>query len=168
MKAYFIIVFLLIFALVSKAQTVDFEIKVISKKYENVKGKLQKVSPEGIAIEDYRGNYLIFRAEDIVKLKVRKRGLTIGEGAGTGALAGLGAGAAIWSIDQENQSFADMAKLTGVLTVSGAAIGTVTGIIAELVNTKLSFTVDGDPEKFKKNYKKLEQYIVVISTQHVN
>lgn len=151
-----------------KAQNRDFEIKVVSKKYQSVKGKLQKVSPEGIAIEDYKGNYLIFRTEELVKLKIRKRGITVGEGAGTGAIAGLGLGAALWSLDEEGQSFEDMAKLTGALTISGAAIGTLTGVIAEIANTKLTFSIDGNAEKFKKNYKKLEKYINLVNTHHVN
>ena len=151
-----------------KAQTGDFEIKVISKKYQSVKGKLQKVTPEGIAIEDYKGNYLIFRTEDLVKIKIRKRGLTVGEGAGKGAVAGLAIGAAVWSLDQEGQYFEDLAKLTGALTASGAVIGTLTGVIAEIANTKFTFIVDGNADKFKKNYKKLEQYINPVNTQHLN
>jgi len=168
MKRLLLITLGIFIGLIVKAQTGDFEIKVISKKYQSVKGKLQKVTPEGLAIEDYKGNYLIFRTEDLVKVKIRKRGLTIGEGASAGTVAGLAVGAAIWSLDEEGQSFEDMAKLTGALTVSGAVIGTLTGVGAEIANTKLTLNIDGDANKFKKRYKKLEKYINRVPIQHVN
>lgn len=151
---------------VLKAQNGDFEIKVVSKKYQSVKGKLQKVSPEGIAIQDYKGNYLIFRAAEIVKIKIRKRGLTVGEGAGAGAATGLVIGAGIWSLDDGDQSSGEMLKWTAVLTASGAVLGTITGVIAEIANAKLILNIEGDEEKFKKNYKKLEKYINLVNIEH--
>lgn len=158
--------FILVFSsLLLQAQNADFEVKVVSKKYQNVKGKLQKVSAEGIAIVDYKGNYLIFRATEIVKLKIRKRGLTVGEGAGAGATTGLVIGAGIWSLDDEGQSSGEMLKLTGVLTASGAVLGTITGVIAEIINSKLILNIEGDEEKFIKNYKKLEKYINLVNTE---
>lgn len=168
MKSFFIILFLVFFCCILKAQTGDFEIKVVSKKYQNVKGVLQKVSPEGIGIEDYKGNYLIFRTEDLVRIKVRKRGLTIGEGAAAGTLGGLGLGGAILSLDEDGESSDELVKLTAALTVSGAFIGTVTGVIAEIANTKFALTIDGNAEKFKKHYQKLEKYINPVKTYHIN
>lgn len=168
MKYFLSIVLFCLSTSLLKAQNTDFEIKVVSKKYQSVKGKLQKVSPEGIAIEDYKGNYLIFRADELIKIKVRKRGLTIGTAAGSGTLSGLVVGASIWSLDENNESIEDMAKLTGVLVVSGAAIGTITGIVAEIANNKLILNIDGDMERFKKNYKKLEKYINIVRTENFN
>ena len=158
--------FLFVFSgLALHAQSADFELKVVSKKYQNVKGKLQKVSPEGIGMVDYKGNYLIFRPAEIVKIKIRRRGLTVGEGAGAGASAGLVVGAGIWSLDKEGESAGEMLKLTGVLTASGAALGAITGVIAEIVNSKLILNIDGNEEKYHQNYKKLEQYINLINTE---
>lgn len=165
MKSLILVILFLFSAVLLKAQDRDFEIKVISKKYQNVRGKLQKVSPEGIAIADYKGNYLIFRAAEIVKLKVRRRGLTIGEATGTGAIVGLGIGAGIWSLDEQGESAEEMLKLTTVLTASGAVLGAITGVVVETANRKLTLSIEGNEEKYLQNYKKLMPYINLIRVE---
>lgn len=67
----------------------DIEVKVISSKYQIIKDQLNKVTAEGIGVADYAGNYFILRPKEITKIKVSKRGLTIGQGAGGGALISL-------------------------------------------------------------------------------
>src|SRR6218665_604122 len=105
-----------------KAQNGDYEIKVVSYKYKTTKGHLKKVNVEGIGVEDYKGNYIIFRTADIAKIKIRKRGLTLGNAVASGTLLGAGIGGAIWSLDENGESTAEMAKLTALLTVTGAVI----------------------------------------------
>lgn len=149
-------------SLFSYAQTEtvrDYEIKVVSYQYKTTKGKLKKVSLEGIGMEDYKGNYIIFRTADIVKLKVRRKGLTLGKAVSAGTLLGLGIGGGLWSLDESGENTADLAKLTVVLTASGAIIGTAVGGLAEVANRRLTLNVNGDEAYFRKNYQLLEQYI---------
>lgn len=137
----------------------DYEIKVISYKYQTIKGQLKKVTPEGIAIEDYKGNYVIYRTSDIIKLKIKRRGLTLGRAVSAGTLLGLGIGAGIWSLDENGQNVEDMFKLTAALTATGAVIGTVVGGVAEVANKKLTLSVQGNQEYFNKNYQRLVKYV---------
>lgn len=149
------------FSLASLAQIEnigDYEIKVISYTYKTTKGRLKKVNAEGIGIEDYKGNYIIYRTADIIRIKVRKSGLTLGKSVAGGTLFGAGLGGTIWSLDESGQNMGDMAKLTALLTVTGAVVGTAVGGIVELSNTKLTLKVKGRQEYFKKNYQKLEKY----------
>ncbi len=147
----------------------DYEIKVVSYRYKTTKGKLKKVTPEGMGIEDYKGNYIIFRTPDIVRVKVRRRGLTVGKAASVGTLLGLGIGGGLWSLDESGENTADLAKLTLVLTASGAVIGTAVGGVAELSNQKLTLNVNGSEEYFKKNYQRLEKYVdTTPEMQHVS
>lgn len=164
MKIVLIFLCLCGFSLIAKAQTSnigDYEVKVVSYKYKTTKGHLKKINEEGIGIEDYKGNYIIYRTADIVKIKVRKRGLSLSQAVAGGTLFGVGLGAAIWSLDEAGENTADMAKLTAALTVTGAVIGTAVGGISELSNKKLTLRVKGNPEYFKKNYQRLEKYVNV-------
>lgn len=161
--------FLLCWVTKVKAQNGDFEIKVISNKYRTVKGQLKKVSVEGIGVVDYFGNYFIFKPNEIVRIKIRKRGLTIGEGAGIGALAGLVPGLLLISLDgEEGKNGDDLLKLTAALTVGGAAAGTITGAVAQIVNVKLTLKINERDDKYKAAYKKLEKYVIEGTIEHVN
>lgn len=168
----YIFVFLLLFTCtLVNAQNRDIEVKIISNKYQTVRGQLKKVSDEGIAVLDYFGNYLIFRPNEIVRIKVRKRGLSIGEGAAGGALGGLAVGGLLLTLASEveaEDSSGDLLKLTAALTVGGAAAGTVTGAIAQIINTKLTLKINQDQVKYLADYKKLEQYIIPGTIEHVN
>jgi len=147
----------------------DYEVKVISYSYKTTKGHLKKVNAEGIGIEDYKGNYIIFRTADIKKIKIRKRGLTLGNAVASGTLLGVGIGAGVWSLDESGENTADMAKLTAALAVSGAVIGTAVGGISELSNRKLTLLVKGNQDYFKKNYQRLAQYVnTAEETLHVS
>jgi len=137
----------------------DYEVKVVSYKYKTTKGQLKKVMPEGIGIEDYKGNYIIYRTPDIAKIKIKKRGLTLGRAVSAGTLLGLGIGAGVWSLDENGQNAEDMFKLTAVLTATGAVIGTAVGGVAEVANKKLTLNVNGDQDYFKKNYQRLSKYV---------
>jgi len=157
------------FAFAQVSNVGDYEVKVTSYHYKTTKGRLKKVSPEGIGIEDYKGNYIIFRTAEIIKIKVKKRGLTFGEAVAGGTLLGLGAGAAIWSLDENGDATEDMLKLTAVLTASGAAVGAVVGGVSEIAAGKLTLKVNGNAEYFKQNYQKLERYLDFFEPiQHVN
>ncbi len=157
-KHNYLILFLLMCFTSSFAQYVKYEVKVVLDSVKNIKGTLQKVSPEGIAITDFRGNYYIFKAKNIVKIKVRRKGLTTIEGLGTGAGIGLVAGAAIFFSDE---SFNDLGqKITGtaLLTGVGAVGGLLGGLVGEALNTELILNIKSDPQKYKKHYLKLEKY----------
>lgn len=149
-------------------QNGDFEVKVVSDKYATVKGQLKKVSAEGVAIRDYKGNYLIFRPNEIKRIKVRKRGLTITEGMGAGALTGLGIGAYIWAADENGHLSDNMLETTAYLTVIGAAGGALSGAFSEIINTRLIINVNNSEEKYNATYKKLEKYINRSYVEHVN
>ncbi|WP_199118492.1 hypothetical protein [Pedobacter sp. ASV28] len=165
----FVFVLLLIISFTAtKAQQGDYKIKVVSYQYKTVKGQLKKVNAEGIGIEDDKGNYYIFRTADLIRIKIKKRGLTIGKGAGAGALTGLGIGGGIWSVDENGNDFADMAKLTIALTATGAMSGTLIGAIAEVINHKLTLRINGNQEYFNKNYIKLVPYVNPATIQHVS
>lgn len=168
MKIVIALLFFSTFGLFAKAQNGVYEIKVVSKKYATVRGFLKKVSPEGIGIEDYKGKYVIFRPAEIERLKIRKRGLTIGEGTLKGGGAGLVAGAAIWSLDEEGRAFEEMAIITGALAGSGAVIGTIAGIVSDIKNTKMILKIASDEVKFRTVYKKLEPYVNTAYVEHVN
>lgn len=159
-------------SILGKAQTQnvgDYVVKVISNKYKTTKGQLKKVTPEGIGIEDFKGNYIIFRTSEIVKIKVKRRGLTLGRAVSAGTLAGVGIGAGVWSLDENGQNTADMFKLTAALAVTGAVIGTAVGGIAELSSRKLTLSVQGNQEYFNKNYQRLNKYVNnAPETLHVN
>jgi hypothetical protein len=155
---YLIIFFLACFTS-SFAQYVKYEVKVVLDSVESIKGTLQKVSAEGVAIEDFRGNYYIFKAKNIVKIKVRRKGLNFIESLGGGTGLGLAAGIGIFfsgddGFDKFGENLAGTAFLTGV----GAAGGTVTGLVAEAINTKLILSIYNDTEKFKREHLKLEKY----------
>lgn len=156
-------------ALAQTSNIGDYEVKVISNKYKTIKGQLKKVTPEGIGIEDFKGNYIIFRTSDIVKIKVKRRCLTLGTAVSTGTLAGVGIGAGIWSLDENGQNAGDMFKLTAALAVTGAVIGTAVGGVAELSSKKLTLSVKGNQEYFNKNYQRLNKYVNNAGeTLHVN
>jgi len=142
----------------SSAQYVNYEVKVILDSVKNIRGTLQKVSPEGIAIEDFRGHYYIFRAKNIVKIKVRRKGLTTAEGLGTGAAIGFAAGAAIFFSDDSFTDFGEKLGGTALCTGVGAVGGTLGGIVGEALNTKLILKINTNTERFKKQYIKLEKY----------
>ena len=59
-------IFLLMCTTLSFSQYVNYEVKVILDSVKNVKGTLQKVSEEGIAVQDYKGNYYIFKAKNTI------------------------------------------------------------------------------------------------------
>ena len=70
---FFLTLFFLMFFTSSSAQYVKYHTKVVLDNVQSVKGTLQKVSAEGIAIEDLTGNYHIFKAKNIVKIKIKKK-----------------------------------------------------------------------------------------------
>ena len=144
---------------IAQSYNSDYEVKVVSYRYKTTKGQLKKVTPEGIGIEDYKGNYIIYRTSDIVKLKIKRRGLTLGRAVSSGTLLGLGIGAGLWSLDENGENAGDMVKLTVILTASGAVIGTAVGGIAELSHRKLTLSVNGNQDYFKNNYRRLEKYV---------
>lgn len=165
---YLLTLFLLFAFAQLKAQNRDLEVKVVSKQYRTVLGHLKKVSPEGIGVEDYKGNYLIFRAAELVRIKVRKRGITIIEGLGGGALLGLGIGGGLMSLDESGNNTNELLTLTALLIGSGAVGGTITGVIAQIVNNKLTLRVNGSDVKFRAGYKKLEKYVDTTQSEYVN
>lgn len=140
------------------SQYVKYEVKVISGYAKNVKGTLQKVSPDGIAVEDYRGNYHIFKAEHLVKVKIRKKGLTVAEGLGTGAGIGLTAGAAIFFTNDTFKDFGQKVAGTVAMTGVGAIGGVLGGLVGEALNTRLILNIYNDAAVFKRHYTKLEKY----------
>lgn len=157
-KHIVLILLALMWSASSFAQYVNYEVKVILDSVKNVKGTLQKVSPEGIAVKDFRGDYYIFKAKNIVKIKVRRKGLTTIEGLGTGAAIGLAAGAAIFFSDDSFMDLGEKITGTALLTGVGAVGGTLGGLVGEALNTKLILNVNSDPQKFKTQYLKLEKY----------
>lgn len=162
MKTLLTLLIFLCFCFTTSAQAQnrgDYELKVSSYKFKTVKGHLKMVNAEGIAVEDYKGNYIIFRTADIIKIKIKKRGLGFGNAVTTGTLLGLGIGGSIWSLDETGESTAEMAKLTAALTLTGAVVGTAVGGFSELANKKLSLNVKGNADYFKNNYQRLEKYI---------
>ena len=141
------------------SQYKKYEVKIVLDSVKSVKGTLQKVSAEGIAIEDIRGNYYIFKAKNIVKIKVRKKGLNFIESLAGGTGIGLTAGVAIFfSGDNGFNSFGENLAGTTFLTGAGAVGGALTGLVAEALNTKLILNINSDPQKYKKEYLKLEKY----------
>ena len=144
------------------SQYKKYEVKVVLDSVKSVKGTLQKVSAEGIAIEDIRGNYYIFKAKNIVKVKVRNKGLTVIQGLGTGAGIGAAAGIAIFfsgdGLHNSFDSFGDKLVGTILLTGVGALGGTLGGLVGEALNTKLILNINSDLQKFKRQYLKLEKY----------
>lgn len=151
-------IFLLMCTTLSFSQYVNYEVKVILDSVKNVKGTLQKVSEEGIAVQDYKGNYYIFKAKNIVKIKIRRKGLTTIEGLSTGAGIGLAAGAVIFFSDDTFDGLEEKLTGTALLTGVGAVGGTLGGLVGEALNTKLILSVNGNTQKFKKEYLKLEKY----------
>ncbi|TKC03911.1 hypothetical protein [Pedobacter frigoris] len=149
-----------------KAQDRDYEVKVVSAHMQTVKGILQKVSKDGLAIQDYKGNYLIFKANDIVRVKVKKRGLTTLKGAGTGALTGVVIGAALLSLEPEDEASTETFKIAAVITACTTASGALIGFVSEIVNTKHNFYINQNTEKFEKKYLLLEKYIRTIKVEH--
>ena len=85
----FLILSLLFCTTSSSAQYVKYNVKVVLDTVQSVKGTLQKVSSEGIAVEDFRGNYHIFKAKNIIKIKIKKKGLTFIESFAGGTGLGL-------------------------------------------------------------------------------
>ena len=155
----YLIFFFLSFSTSSFAQYVNYEVKVILDSVESVKGTLQKVTADGIAVEDFSGKYYIFKTKNIVKIKVRRKGLNFIESFAGGTGAGLAAGIAIFfSGDKGYDNFRDNLAGTVFLTGVGAMLGSVTGLIAEAINTKLIVSLYGNTEKFKKEHLKLEKY----------
>jgi hypothetical protein len=151
----FLLLFLVFSAASSSAQYVKYNVKVVLDTLQSVKGTLQKVSAEGIAIEDFSGNYHIFKAKNIVKIKVKKKGLSFIESFAGGTGLGLAAGlSAFKDTHSAPEAIAGTALLTGV----GLAVGSVTGLVAEAINTKLILYINQDPEKYKREYLKLEPY----------
>lgn len=151
----FLILFLFSYTTPSYAQYVKYNIKVVLDTVQSVKGTLQKVSAEGIAIEDFNGNYRIFKAKNIVKIKIKKKGLTFIESFAGGTGLGLAAGLSAF---KDTHSGSEALAGTALLTGAGLAIGSVTGLVAEAINTKLILYVNQDFEKFKREYLKLEPY----------
>ena len=145
---------LLIFSTSSFSQKVKYEVKIVLDSVKNVKGTLQKVSAEGIAVKDFQGNYYIFKAKNIVKIKVRQKGLNFIESLGVGTGIGLAASAALYK-HGSNEAIVG----TTILTGAGALGGALGGLVAEAINTQLILNIHSDTEKYKKEYQKLEKYL---------
>lgn len=151
----FLVLFLFFCSTSSFAQYVKYNVKVVLDTVQSVKGTLQKISAEGIAVEDFKGNYHIFKAKNIVKIKIKKKGLTFIESFAGGTGLGLAAGlSAFKDTHSASEAIAGTALLTGV----GLTVGSVTGLVAEVINTKLILLINQDTEKYKREYLKLEKY----------
>lgn len=168
MKSVIALLLFSLFVLKVSGQENHYEVKVVSDRFATVRGLLKKVAVEGIGIEDEKGTYLIFRPEEIKRIKVRKRGLTVGEGALNGTIAGAGTGLILLSLDEEGERFGELLVATVILTGSGAVLGTLTGFVCEIINTKKIFRINGDKEKFGLIYQKLVPYINQVVTEHFN
>lgn len=153
--SFYLVIFILFLSSSSYAQYVNYQVKVVLDSVQSIKGSLQKITPEGIAIEDFMGNYRIFKAQNIIKIKVKRKGLTFTESLVGGTGLGLATGLTVFK-DSHNAGEAIVG--TALLTGAGLVGGTATGIIAEAINTKLILYINLDVKKFQKEYKKLEKY----------
>jgi hypothetical protein len=169
MRALITVIFFLFVSIQLHAQHKDVEVKVVSKQYATVVGHLMKISPEGIGVEDYKGNYFTFRPNEIVRIKIRKRGLTFWESLGGGTVLGLGAGVGIASLgDGELFKDKEALVLAAVLTATGAVTGAIVGGIAQVSSTKLTLKINESPEIFKANYQRLAPYINTAVAVHID
>ena len=154
LSIYFICI-LLICATSSFAQRFKYEVKVVLDSVKNVKGTLQKVADDGISVTDFRGTNFILQSKNIVKIKVRRKGLNFIESLATGTGIGLAGGAMIILLGNESNLAVTLAVgLTGV----GAVGGALGSVVAKALNTELILDVNKDPAKFKEEYLKLEKY----------
>lgn len=160
MKHYYklLLILFLVIPTSSFAQYVNYEVKLVLDSVKSVKGTLQKVSAEGIAITDAQQQYLIFKSKNIVKVKVRRKGLTVIQGLGTGSAIGLGIGTAIFLSNDHLDKLGERLAITGIFTGVGAIGGTLGGLIGEALNTVIILNINGNTDKYKKLYPKLEKY----------
>ncbi|MGN7989967.1 hypothetical protein ACTJKC_21665 [Pedobacter sp. 22226] len=141
-----------------KAQEfINYQVKVFSDSLPAVKGTLEKISPEGISINDGYGNYIMLRAKNIISIRLKKRGITTGKGFLIGTLAGAAIGSLAFT---DNNSVSGDEQLVTFLaaTTLGASVGTTYGLIAELKAKKMFLRVNKDEKLFAAEYKKLEIY----------
>ncbi len=163
---YLCLIFLFFFALSAKAQTGDFDVKVSLFKYKSIVGHLMVANTEGIAIEDYKGRYHIFKVADIKSVIVKKRRLPFRTYVGIGTMAGVTAGLVV-ALGAEKLGVTDGILEVGLLlTATGAVGGTIAGTISELTKRKLHLKVNGDATYFKEHYQQLLPYINTSLTEH--
>jgi hypothetical protein len=168
MKRLILFVFCLSLSCAVKSQTRTFEIKVITTKFKSVKGLLKKVSEEGIGIADYQGNYIIYRPQEISRIKIRRKGLTIGRATLEGTIIGGSAGLILLSFANEDDHFGGYLVAAGALTGAGAVIGSTVGVACEIANNRLLMNINEDPVRYKKVYHKLEPYVYQTDYEQLN
>lgn len=141
----------------SKAQEfINYQVKVVTDSLGTQKGTLEKISAEGVAINDGYGNYLIIKAKNIISIRLKKKGTTTSQG----LLYGTVSGAAIGSLAFLDNGIASNDQLVGFLAITtlGAVVGTTYGLIAELRSNKLMLRINKNPQVFASEYQKLEKY----------
>jgi hypothetical protein len=168
MRYLFLFIFCLGISLSVNAQTRTFEIKVITTKFKSVKGLLKKVSEEGIGIADYQGNYIIYRPQEISRIKIRRKGLTIGRATLEGTIIGGSAGLVLLSFANEDDHFGGYLVAAGALTGAGAVIGSTVGVACEIANNRLLLNINEDPVRYKKVYHKLKPYVYQNESEQLN
>lgn len=168
MKAIPVLIFCSVLSLAVYAQKKTYEIKVITKQFKSVKGSLKKVSEEGIGVEDYQGNYLVYRPQQISRIKVRRRGLTIGRATVEGTAIGGTAGLLLMTINAESEEYNGILAAAVALTVTGAVLGSTTGVICEIANNRLLLNINEDAAQYQKVYKKLLPYVDAATIEKFN
>ncbi|WP_316823775.1 hypothetical protein [Pedobacter miscanthi] len=140
-----------------KAQEfINYQVKVVSDSLPTLKGTLEKVSPEGIAVNDGYGNYIMLRSKNIISIRLKKKGITTGKGFLVGTLAGAAIGSLAFT--DNNSSGNEQLVVFLAATTLGAAVGTTYGLLAELKAKKLFLEINKDEKLFASEYKKLEIY----------
>jgi len=141
-----------------KAQEfINYQVKVVSDSLPVVKGTLEKISPEGVAVNDGYGNYIMLRAKNIISIRLKKKGINTGKGFLIGTLAGAAIGSLAFT-DNNNASGNEQLVTFLAATTLGAAVGTTYGLIAELKAKKMFLKINKDVKLFAIEYKKLEIY----------
>lgn len=158
-KVIAVLVFFFAYLIVkeSKAQEfINYQVKVVTDSLGTQKGTLEKISPDGVAVNDGYGNYLIIKSKNIISIRLKKKGTTTAQG----LLYGTVSGAAIGSLAFTNSELTSNGQLVGFLAITslGAVVGTTYGLIAELRSNKLMLRINKNPKIFASEYKKLEKY----------
>jgi hypothetical protein len=135
----------------------NYQVKVVSDSLPTVKGTLEKISPEGIAVNDGYGNYIMLRSKNIISIRLKKKSITIAKGLLIGTVSGAAIGALAFT-DNNNASSNDQLFIFLSVTTLGAVVGTTYGLVAELRANKLFLRIDKDQKLFASVYKRFEIY----------
>ncbi|WP_412465641.1 hypothetical protein [Pedobacter sp. KLB.chiD] len=142
----------------TKAQEfINYQVKVVSDSLPVVKGTLEKISPEGVAVHKGDGNYITLRAKNIISIRLKKKGINTGKGFLIGTLSGAAIGSLAFTGHQNVSGNEQLVAFLAVTTL-GAAVGTTYGLIAELKAKKMFLKINKDEKMFANEYKKLEIY----------